>query len=115
MRLLISIGPVTKTPRGTTTLPPPAFAHASMAAAIASVLSVAPSPRAPWSVMRTVFDGIRGSATGAIGKGRSAVSVRGSSIAPAAWTGFTADISATRPKNPFFRADEIPQFTGTLW
>src|SRR6476659_10733286 len=71
-RLLSSMAPVTNSPAGTMTRPPPAFVQAAIADLKASVLSFALSPTAPYFVTSNVRDGndgglmrerIRGSST----------------------------------------------------
>src|SRR5215831_3469620 len=57
MRLLSSIAPVTNSPAGTMTWPPPAFTHAAIADLNASVLSVALFPTAPNFVTSNERDG----------------------------------------------------------
>ena len=63
--------PVSQTPSGTSTRPPPRAARASMASAKAAVLSAWPSPTPPKSAMLTVRSGIAGRGTCGISNGRS--------------------------------------------
>src|SRR5688572_25788523 len=55
LTLLFSVrGPVSQNPAGTSTVPPPAFAQASMACVIAFVFNVMPSARAPNRLIENV-------------------------------------------------------------
>ena len=54
------MGPVTNSPRGTTTLPPPLATQASIAFRNASEQSVVPSPLAPQATTSTSFFGKEG-------------------------------------------------------
>ncbi len=70
MLLSSRIGPVSHSPAGTRTVPPPSFAHAPIAAANAAVFNVLPPGSAPWSAMLIVLAGNEGSRIAGIANGR---------------------------------------------
>ena len=71
MLLRSLIGPVSHVPGGTVTVPPPALATDSIAAAKALVFRVCPSGTPPHAERLTVRSGNRGTAMAGIVKGRS--------------------------------------------